>query len=270
MLAQERQSRMVQYIKQRLTVSVNELSEYFDVSAMTVRRDLELLEEKGLVERIHGGAMAQPAVAGLREEERAIRNVDQKALIGEMAARLVQDGQTIFIDAGTTTIELARRLLDRRGLTVVTNSVKVLSTLADAPGINLVGVGGTVYGGAWSFVGPLAEAGIRRFLSDQAFLGITGLSLEHGLSEMTIFEANSKSLIIQQSQRAVLLADSSKFEKVSPISVAPLSDIDVIITDDRLSPDLVSAYQQTGVELVLARENITLPGKMLPATAIVV
>jgi DeoR family fructose operon transcriptional repressor len=267
MLAQERQSRMVQYIKQRLTVSVNELSDFFDISAMTVRRDLELLEEKGLVARIHGGAMAQPTVAGLREEERAARNVHQKALIGEEAARLVQDGQTIFIDAGTTTIQLARRLLDRRGLTVVTNSVKVLSSLADAQGINLVGVGGTVYGGAWSFVGPLAEAAIRRFHTDLAFLGITGLSLERGLSEMTIFEATSKSLIVQQSQRAVLLADSSKFEKVSPISVAPLSEIDVIITDDSLPPDLVSAYQQTGVELILAHQNNSQPGKLLPALA---
>jgi len=114
----------------------------------------------------------------------------------------------------------------------------------------------------------LPEAGIRRFHSDLAFLGITGLSLERGFSEMTIFEATCKSLIIQHSQRAVLLADYSKFEKVSPISVTPLSDIDVIITDDQLSLDLVSAYQEIGVELILARENSAQAGKMLPATAI--
>ncbi|MGE5221499.1 MAG: DeoR/GlpR family DNA-binding transcription regulator [Omnitrophica WOR_2 bacterium] len=252
MLSYERQSRMVEFVQQRRSVSVKELSKFFQVSSMTVRRDLDILETKGLVTRIHGGVTSPISPIALREKERESVNISQKSCIGEAGLNFVEEGQTIFIDAGTTTAELAKRLFHRRGLTVVTNSVKVLSILADAPGINLIGLGGAVYGGAWSFVGSLAEGAIRRFHSNLAFLGITSLSLEHGLTEINYFEADVKSLIIKQSQRVVLLADSGKFEKVSPISVAPLTDIDVIISDDLLEPPLAEAYRRSGPELILA------------------
>lgn len=263
MLAHERQSRIEKYVLQHFSVTVKELSEQFDVSPMTIRRDLELLEQKGQVLRVHGGVVAPSGPSGTREEERAVLNISQKALIGEVASFLVEDGQTLFIDAGTTTIELAMRLADRRGLTVVTNSVKVLSAMADSPGINLIGVGGSVYGGAWSFVGPLAEASIRRFHSDLAFLGITSLSLDRGLTEVNYFEADIKSLIIQQSQRVVLLADSSKFEKVSPISVASLSAIDTIITDNGLQFEVVNSYRMAGIEIILAEETKNTLGRLV-------
>jgi DeoR/GlpR family transcriptional regulator of sugar metabolism len=243
---------MVEFVQQRTSVSVKELSQFFQVSSMTIRRDLGILESKGLVTRVHGGVTSPTSPIAMREKEREAVNISQKSCIGEVSLSLLEEGQTIFIDAGTTTAELAKRLLHRRGLTVVTNSVKVLSLLADAPGISLIGVGGAVYGGAWSFVGSLAEAAIRRFHSNLAFLGITSISLDQGLTEINYFEAEIKSLIINQSQRVVLLADSGKFEKVSPISVAPLADIDVIISDDLLEPHLVEAYQRSGPELILA------------------
>lgn len=252
MLSYERQSKIVEFVQQRTSVSVRELSQFFHVTPMTVRRDLDVLESRGLVTRVHGGVTSLASPNALREREREAVNISQKACIGEASMKFVEEGQTILIDAGTTTAELAKRLTQQRGLTVITNSVKVLSILADAPGISLIGVGGAVYGGAWSFVGSLAEAAIRRFHSDLAFLGITSLSLDRGLTEINYFEAEIKSLIIKQSQRVVLLADSGKFEKVSPISVAPLSDIDVIITDDLLDPQLAEAYNRSGPELILA------------------
>lgn len=252
MFSYERQSRIVEFVKQRTSVSVKELSQFFGVTPMTVRRDLDVLESKGLVTRVHGGVTSLISPIALREKEREAVNISQKASIGEASLSLVEEGQTIFIDAGTTTAELAKRLLQMSGLTVVTNSVKVLSILADAPGISLIGIGGVVYGGAWSFVGSLAEAAIRRFHSNLAFLGITSLSLIQGLTEVNYFEAEIKSLIIQQSQRVVLLADSGKFEKVSPISVAPLSDVNVIISDDLLDAQLAEAYKRSGPELILA------------------
>jgi DeoR family transcriptional regulator, fructose operon transcriptional repressor len=256
MLSYERQTRIVQLIQQRMSVPVNELSQYFDVSPMTIRRDLSVLEEKGLVVRVHGGVTVPNTTVALREQEREAISIAQKVAIGEYASGMIENHHTIFLDAGTTTAELARRLVNRQGLTVVTNSVKVLSILADAPGVNLIGVGGFVYGGAWSFVGSLAEAAIRRFHSDLAFLGISSLSLTGGLTEVNYFEGDTKNLIIKQSQRVVLLADSSKFEKISPISVAPLSEIDVIITDDHLSPDLAEAYRRAGPQVILAPTNV--------------
>ncbi len=255
MLTHERQGLILQHIQQNFSASIIELSEKFNVSSMTIRRDLDELEKNKLVVRVHGGAIVPKETAGLREDVRAARNMVQKARIGEAAVRLVKDGQTIFIDAGTTTMELANRLKDHKGLTVVTNSVKVLYTLAESPGINLIGLGGAVFGGAWSFIGPLADKAISHFHSDLAFLGISSLSLDRGLSEYNYFEGDIKNLIIKQSMRTILLADSSKFEKVSPHSVAPLSDIDVIITDDLLPEELALAYQKTGVELIRVGEN---------------
>jgi DeoR/GlpR family transcriptional regulator of sugar metabolism len=257
MLAPDRQYRMAQYIKQRTSVTVNELSEFFQISTMTVRRDLERLEEAGQILRIHGGAMVVETLTGSHEEARATLQVNQKAAIGQAAARLVQDGQTIFVDAGTTTIELAKLLQDRRGLTLVTNSLRILTLLANSPGINVIGLGGSIYTGAWSFVGPIAEAALRRFHCDIAFLGIRTLSRERGLTESNYFEAAVKSLIIKQSQNIVLLADSSKFERVSPVSVAPLVDIHIIITDDQLRADWADAYRKTGIELILASTQNT-------------
>jgi DeoR family fructose operon transcriptional repressor len=268
MFAHERQSRIEKYIHQHFSVSVKELSEHFEVSAMTIRRDLEMLEQKGVAVRVHGGVIGSSSQAGTGEEERAALNISQKSAIGEAASWMVEDGQTLFIDAGTTTIELAKCLAERRGLTVVTNSVKVLSMLADSPGINLIGVGGSVYGGAWSFVGSLAEAAIRRFHSDLAFLGITSLSLERGLTEVNYFEADIKSLIIHQSQRVIVLADSSKFEKVSPISVAPLTEINAIITDNNLPIELVEAYRQAGHQLMLADELNQSQGRPIQAATL--
>jgi DeoR/GlpR family transcriptional regulator of sugar metabolism len=243
---------MLEFVQQQKSVSVKELSKYFQVSPMTIRRDLEILEGKGLVVRVHGGVTRPSSPTPLQEKEREAVNIFQKSCIGEASLDLVEEGQTIFIDAGTTTAEMAKRLFHRSGLTIITNSVKVLSSLADAPGISLIGIGGAVYGGAWSFVGSLAEAAIQRFHSNLAFLGITSVSLDHGLTEINYFEAEIKSLIIKQSQRVVLLADSSKFEKVSPISVAHLEDIDVIITDELLEPQLVEAYKRRVPELIVA------------------
>lgn len=259
MLTFERQSYLLEFIQKRRSVSVQQLSEHFGVSPMTIRRDLRALEKKNQVTRIHGGVTISNGVPGIPEEKRAVMNIAQKSAIGEVAVRLVQDGQTIFVDAGTTTLELVNRLKDFRGLTVVTNSVKVLYTLAASPGINLIGVGGAVYGGAWSFIGPLAESGIRRFHSDLAFLGITSLSLNHGLTEINYFEGDVKNQIIKQSQRIVVLADSSKFEKVSPHSVVPLSEVDTIITDDQLPEELALAYRKAGIELMIAKTNIHQP-----------
>ena len=251
MLGPDRQARIVQLVQQR-SMSVLELSQHFGVSPMTIRRDLDVLEARGLVLRIHGGARAPGAPMAVPEDVRGARNVGEKDAIGAAAAAMVEDGQTLFIDAGTTTIELARRLREHRGLTVVTNSVRVLAALADSPGINLIGLGGSVYGGAWSFVGPLAEAALRRFNASVAFMGITSVSLEHGLSEVNYFEAAIKTTMIQRAQRVILLADHTKFEKVSPVTVAPLSDVDAIITDGQVPAELVASYRRAGVEIMPA------------------
>ena len=251
-LRPERQARIVQLVQQRTSMSVQELGERFAVSPMTIRRDLDALAGRGLVVRIHGGAMATETPVILREDVRAPANVAAKAAIGTAAARLVEDGQTLFIDAGTTTIEFARRLRNHRRLTVVTNSVRVLALLADSPGIELIGLGGMVYGGAWSFVGPLADAALRRFNADLAFMGITSVSLERGLTEVNLFEANVKSAMIHHARRAVLLADHSKFEGISPVSVVPINEIGTLVTDDELSPEMVDKYRAAGVDLLLA------------------
>lgn len=252
MLAPDRQTQIAQLLRERASMSVQALSEEFKVSPMTVRRDLKLLEEKGIAVRIHGGALVPQSQVASREEARGMLHVQEKMAIGAAAAKLVQEGQTLFIDAGTTTFELAKCLRLHRGLTVVTNGIRILSALADSPGINLIASGGTVYSGAWSFVGPLAEGALRRFNTDVAFMGISSLSLEQGFTEVNFFEAAVKSLAIQRARRVILLADSSKFEKVSPNAVANLNEFDLIITDEGLSENLLKAYRSAQVQIMTA------------------
>jgi DeoR/GlpR family transcriptional regulator of sugar metabolism len=252
MLGPTRKNQMAQYIKLHSSATVRELSRKFNVSPMTVRRDLEELEANNMIARTHGGAMALEAPTPARDEIRSTLYTEQKSAIGAAAAQIVQDGQTVFVDAGSTTIELAKRLVDHSRLTVVTNYLRVLTLFADIPGIDVIGLGGSVFSPAWDFIGPIAEATLARFHCDIAFLGIRNLSLERGLTEANQFEASIKTLIIKQSQRVVLLADSSKFEKISPVHVADLSELDVIITDTRLPEELANAYRKSGPELWLA------------------
>jgi DeoR/GlpR family transcriptional regulator of sugar metabolism len=182
---------------------------------------------------------------------RSGKNLAQKLAIGRAAARLVKDGDSLALDVGTTVMDVAKSIVGIQNLTVVTASLHVANILADAPGIRLIISGGIVRGGEWSMIGHIAERTLRDFRVDKAFIGVGALDLNAGLSEYNLEDALVKRVIIEQAAQVIVTADSSKLGHTSLVSVAPLSVVDVLVTDSQASPSFLDALREKGVEVIL-------------------
>lgn len=230
MFAPERRHYILEALTREGRVEVASLAAALDVSEDTVRRDLKALTEQGFLQKTHGGAVLL-ATARVPFPARHQVRTDSKAAIGQHAARHVEPGQTLFIDAGTTTLELARHL-PAVELTVVTNSLDVASALADRAGLRLILCGGEWYGAERYFSGPAAEAAIAGYRADLAFIGACAVHPRHGLTATGASDARIKAAMIHQAERALLLADASKFGHITSHGVAPLSAFDRLVTDE--------------------------------------
>jgi DeoR/GlpR family transcriptional regulator of sugar metabolism len=246
-----------QAVLRRLTalgeVGFGDLAEEFDVSEMTIRRDVETLESEGLARRVRGGAIS--VVSRSYEPPFAVRattSADAKAVIGAAAARLVNDGDTVIIDVGTTTLELARALHGRRGLIVVTASLPVALELGSDPDIRVVVTGGQVRQGELSLTGGMAEEAFTTMNCDLAFIGVAGICATPGLTEYNPDDARVKRAAIDAARRAIVLADTSKLGKVTFSTVAPLSAIDALVTDAPAGNPDVREIAAAGVDIVEA------------------
>jgi DeoR/GlpR family transcriptional regulator of sugar metabolism len=225
-----------QAVLRRLTalgeVGFAELAEEFGVSEMTIRRDVESLEGEGLARRVRGGAISVTS----RSYEppfaiRATTAAEAKTAIGAAAARLVNDGDTIIVDVGTTTLELARALHGRRGVTVVTPALPVAVELGNDPDIRVVVTGGQVRQGELSLTGGMAEDAFTAMNCDLAFIGVAGVCAVPGLTEYNPDDARVKRAAIAAARRTIVLADSSKLGRIAFATVAPLSAVDALVTD---------------------------------------
>lgn len=233
-----------------------ELAQQFGVSEMTIRRDLEALELEGLVRRIRGGAI--PVVGRSHEPPIADRSqdaVEAKQAIGKAAASLLEEGETAILDVGTTTLECARALSGFRRLTVVTASLLVAQELSKAPGIRTLLTGGVIRPGEMSLIGHRAEDSFSDLNCDTVFLGVGGVDIERGLSEYNLDDARVKQSALKAARRCVLLADLSKFGRITFATVAPLSRVDVLVTDAPPEHPLVVHAVEMGVEVVHAVVN---------------
>ncbi|OTA41509.1 MAG: hypothetical protein A6D92_06075 [Symbiobacterium thermophilum] len=172
--------------------------------------------------------------------------------IARVAAGMVHDGASIILDAGTTTLEIARLLKDRRNLTVVTNAYPIAAELADAPGVEVIVTGGTVRGRTLALVGPLAEQALQQVNVDIAFLGTNGIDIERGLTTPTTAEASVKRRMIAAARKVVVVADSSKAWRVAFAAVAPISSIHMLISDRGLDPRLAQELLGRGVQVLTA------------------
>jgi DeoR/GlpR family transcriptional regulator of sugar metabolism len=231
-----------------------ELAEEFGVSEMTIRRDLETLEADGLARRVRGGAIS--VVSRSYEPPFAVRATtahDAKEAIGAAAADLVNDGDTVVIDVGTTTLALARRLHGKRGLTVVTASLPVAMELGADPDIRVVVTGGQVRSGELSLTGGMAEDAFSTMNCDVAFIGIAGICASPGLSEYNPDDARVKRVAIDAVRRVIVLADTSKLGRVAFSTVAPLSAVDVLVTDAAAEHPCAAEIAAAGVTLVAAK-----------------
>ena len=250
MFLEERQQRILRWLRERGKVTVDELAADFGVSAPTIRSDLAALEVRRLLRRTHGGAL--PVNTSLYEPpfaEREGERADEKRRIGQAAATLVQPGETILLDAGTTTHEIGLALVatGKTGITVVTNNLPTVMVLMDAPGIEVVVIGGTLQPRRRACLGPLAAAFLTPFRCDRLFLGVSGVNAEAGLTAVDFDAVQVKGEMIRRAQSMVVVADSAKVGAVSFARIAPVSAASLLITDTELSEQAERSLCEAGM-----------------------
>ncbi len=253
MYAPERQQAMLGHARSAGRVDVNLLAERFDVTPETIRRDLNELERRGLVRRVHGGAIPVERFGlELPVAQRTGQHPEQKQRIAKAALDQLPDSGSIIIDAGTTTVLLAEMLPPDRSFTVVTHALPIAAMLAERPNITLLLVGGQVRPGTLAAVGSWAQDGYRSVLADVAFAGTNGISAARGLTTPDLAEAGIKQALIAGARRTVVLADHSKVGRDEFAHVADLSQVDTLITDSEVDTDMAKEIHDAGVEVIRA------------------
>jgi DeoR/GlpR family transcriptional regulator of sugar metabolism len=241
MLAQQRQAAILDLVRSHGGVRVSHLVAQFGVSDMTIRRDLEALADRGLVDKVHGGATTVAGPGSTEEpgfDAKSVRQRDEKAAIAARAAQLVEPGTAVALSAGTTTAALAALLTDVPGLTVVTNSVPVANALYPSPRPDqTVVLTGGIRTPSDALVGSVAEAAIASLNVDVLFLGVHGMSPRTGFTTPNLMEAGINRLLVHAARRLVVLADHTKWETVGIATIARLEDADVLVTDAGLDAD---------------------------------
>jgi DeoR family transcriptional regulator, aga operon transcriptional repressor len=245
----ERLSAILEELSRDGTVGVADLVARLSVSAATVRRDLELLEQQKLLARTHGGAVAQGVLYELPLRYKTARHQDQKRRIAAAAAARVDDGAAIGLTGGTTTTEVARGVIDRQRLTVVTNALNIASELAIRPNLKLVVTGGYARAESYELVGPLAELSLNGLNLDVVFLGTDGISVDAGLTTHHEVEAHTDLALIERARRVVVVADSSKIGFAAFARICALDRVHELITDADADPAQVAAIRDAGVEV---------------------
>lgn len=244
----ERLGVILEELSARGSVAVVDLSARLGVSAATVRRDLEHLEQQHLLTRTYGGAVAQMVSYELPLRYRSARRQDQKRRIGQEASTRVRDGAVIGLTGGTTTTEVARALVDRQ-LTVVTNALNIASELAIRPNIKLVLTGGVVRPESYELVGPLADGALSTLHLDLAFIGADGITAVSGLTTHHEIEAHTDRALIDQASRVVVVADGSKLGRVAFARICPVSAVHELVTDGEADAGELQALRDTGLDL---------------------
>ena len=258
MLRADRRRETYELIERTGSASVAALSRELDVSVQTVRRDLEALEEEGLIERVHGGAVVVGGLSartGLAVEgaalERGGAHADEKRRIGAAAAALVQPNSTIFLSGGTTTEQVVPHLPEHMRLTVVTNAVNIAYALSRRPRIETIVLGGYLRHSEGTLLGPMAEEAIGSFRIDQALYGCYGIDPDDGLSGASLVEAAMDRVVLGAVGPLVVLADSSKFAQRGPVRLADTGRIGTLITDRGAPEDAVRRLREQGVEVTV-------------------
>lgn len=242
------------YVKRQGAANVVELSESLRVSEATVRRDLLVLEERGELARTHGGAMLRHLGTAFEPPyvEKATRMADAKRAIAAEAAKLVKDGDVIILDSGSTTYALALAIRERADLTVITTDIKIAHDLSAQPDITVIVVGGRVRPQLYSVIGPFAEHTLREIHANTAFVGADAISTRTGVTNAMFEEVSVKRLAIESAGSRVLIADHTKFDKISLARVADLDQFDLCITDDGVPDEVLDRYRASDLTIKVA------------------
>lgn len=251
--AAERRKQSFEVLSERGHVSVAELSLQFGVSEVTIRKDLQYLEERNLLMRTHGGAMRLDYLVNEQTlEEKGRKYQEQKVRIGKAAAALVEDGDTIILDAGTTVLQVARHLRGKRNLTILTSSVTVAAEVMRIPDAELIMLGGIVRASSAAVVGHYAEQMVRDHSFRKLFLAVDGFDVDRGLTTTHTMEAHLNRIMIDSAMQTVAVLDASKFGRRGLCSICGVERIDTVVTDDQIPDNVRRSLEDKDVHVILA------------------
>ncbi len=251
----ERRELILDNLHREGSVEVADLAKRFDLSEMSIRNDLNYLSSQGKLQRTYGGALSWTVSnleLSLREKQK--KNLKEKSIIGKRAASLIQEGDTIMLDSGTTTQQFAKQLTQIKNLTVITNGINIINTLAGIDGITLYTVGGQIRIMSYAIVGPEAEKSLMGYLAKLCVISVDGIDLNKGLTNNNQTDANITKVLIERSNKKILVADYSKLGKIALIPICPLEEIDILVTDENAPESFVAETVKKGLEVIIAGE----------------
>ena len=245
-----RHSEIIELARQKGRVEVDDLAARFDVTPQTIRKDLNDLCDRRLLNRIHGGAVFPSGTANLEYEQRRQIAAAEKAAIGRAAAALVPDDASLFINIGTTTEAVGEALLERHGLMVITNNINVANRMRVYPRFEVIIAGGVVRTSDGGIVGEAAVDFIRQFKVDIAVIGASAIDHDGALLDFDFREVKVAQAIIANARHVILVSDATKFERTAPVRIAHLSQVDTFVTDRCDNDDIRRICAENGVELI--------------------
>lgn len=252
MLKDQRQQHIAQLIQGSSNVEIIDMANQFGTSVITIRRDLQELCQRGIIKRNRPEFQYFSSLDDIPIYKRNFVEREAKSRIATVAAKLIGKSQSIFLSGGSTIFYLARQLVDRRDLTIVTNALNIGLELSKGPELTVVVIGGVLRKSELSLIGHIADNSLKEILVDKVFLGMAGISLENGLTNDYLPEIGTDRVILNLNSEVIILADHTKIGKTLSAFVAPLERISTLITDEKADKDIIAGIKDRGVNVIIA------------------
>jgi DeoR family transcriptional regulator of aga operon len=248
---EERLEKIIALLEKEDRLVTKNLPEILNTTSVTIRKDIAILEQRGLLKRTHGGAIKpRKLFHGLALNEKEKLNLEEKIRIAKKAAKLISEGDTIILDSGSTTSFIAKEIKHMKGITVITNAINIVSILLNSD-IDVILIGGLLLKETSTLVGPLADDVLRKISADKLFIGVDGIDFEVGLTTPNILEANTSRVMMEMSGEIILVVDASKFGRRSLGVISKVSEVNSIITTKKLSENELKKFADYDVEVFI-------------------
>ncbi len=253
MLPQDRQNEIMKQLRKFRTIKISDISRDLNVTRETIRKDLYEMEERGLIRKVHGGAILNKAKFETKYITRKSTNEIEKRSIAKRAADLVEDGDTIYVDYGTTALFFAQEILSKKDLTILTNSLPIANELVDYSEFEVIIIGGNVRKNEKSLFGPIAYRNIEKLYVDKGFFGIGSIEISAGYTNVHMGEAEVSRLMMNNSQKTIMMADYTKFKSIAMNQVASIEEVDVLVTDSNTDEEILTQLRERNKKVIIVQ-----------------